>query len=234
MEAGPGSKMIPERLSLGNHKAQNWPCVHRKKDFVEIFPVWFRLGQLVPPLTAFSPSGTLALLHGCQSAIASQQPETILPAFEKVYLTSFEGMLVPRLHDANCHGIPIPELPADQETSPLWHLVEGARLIRSLFFTFLEGNLSILPHLPPEFHCGRLLHLQIPEVGVLDIEWTKKSLRCMVLQSSHASLIHIHVNKDLRQYRLRTHPYEKGHIISTNQPLQIESNTTYLFDNYQR
>src|SRR3989344_6077351 len=37
-----------ERLSLGMHKRLDWELVCRRRDLKEIFPVWFRLGQLVP------------------------------------------------------------------------------------------------------------------------------------------------------------------------------------------
>jgi hypothetical protein len=37
-----------ERLSLGNHKAQDWDLVCRRLDLKEILPTWKRLGELTP------------------------------------------------------------------------------------------------------------------------------------------------------------------------------------------
>ena len=36
------------RLSLGSHKAQDWYLVQRRADLQEIFPVWHRLGKMLP------------------------------------------------------------------------------------------------------------------------------------------------------------------------------------------
>lgn len=223
-----------ENLSLGNHKAQDGSLIHRRCSFTEIFPLWFRWGQLLPSLIPFSAAGTLALLKECETAIASHRPETILPAFEKVYLTAFEGMLVPRLQDTDFHGIAVPSLEPDVATTPLWHLVKGARLIRSLFITTEGRTLKLLSALPPEFHSGRMLRLHIPDVGMLAMEWTKKTLRRMQLQCTHAGRLTLHIPPDLQSYRLRTDPREKGVRLKTHDRLELQADTLYLFDNFQR
>ncbi|QLH35365.1 MAG: hypothetical protein HWD61_03745 [Parachlamydiaceae bacterium] len=55
-----------DRLSLGNHKSQDWDMVKRRGDLTEILPVWLRLGQIVHQPSFVAYEGTLDLLKICQ------------------------------------------------------------------------------------------------------------------------------------------------------------------------
>ena len=158
-----------ERLSLGEHKAQVWEDVKRRLDFKEIFPHWFALSQCVPGGSISHP-----LLEACRLMIANRERVKLLEAFESFFLAAFEGVLVPRLVDTEYQGI----LPQEEiKGSPLPLLTEGGKLIRSLFFQEDQGVLSLLPCLPPEFHCGRMLGVKSSRGDSFDMEWTKKTLR---------------------------------------------------------
>lgn len=85
-----------DRLSLGNHKAQDWDLVRRRLDLKEILPAWFRLGQLIPPLE-IPPAyeGNLELLRQCQEVINGGKPEQIAQSFNNLFQAGFEGILTP-------------------------------------------------------------------------------------------------------------------------------------------
>lgn len=218
-----------ERLSLGSHKAQQWPQVHFRLSFDEIFPHWVRLAQWIPPQKNVR-EGTLVLLDACEEAILSNRPETILPVFQKLYMASFEGMLSPRLQDTDFQGFEIPTLTPTSSATPLTLLKEGARLIRSLFFSTNNREARILEALPPEFHCGRFLGLDWPGVGTVDLEWSKKRVRRVILNSQSSGEIFLNF-KDVKQYRLRYESKEPAtHLPGT----LILERGTYLLDNFQQ
>ncbi len=66
-----------DRLSLGSHQKQDWDFVQRRADLREIFPVWLRLGQLIPQSQSISEEGTGALLLQCQSMLASGEKQML-------------------------------------------------------------------------------------------------------------------------------------------------------------
>ena len=189
IEEGKAPEQI-ERLSLGSHKAQDQALVQRRLDFTEIFPLWFQLGQMLPPLTEKAFEGSLVLLDDCQKTIASNKPETILTAFEKVYLAGFEGLLSPRLNDEDYQGLGVSPA-STNSASPLWLLKKGTELIRSLFINFSGEKLTLLPALPPQFHSGRLLGARLEGIGTLDMEWSKKEMRRCVIHCSQTTEIAI-------------------------------------------
>ncbi len=224
---------VREVLSLGSHKKQEWEGIKRRRDLREIFPIWLRLGSLLQlPERTVPDEGMFSLLKVCQRAIVSQQPETITPAFLKLFLAGFGGLMVPRLTDDECQGVlsdvSVPAL------SPLYLLAEGAALIRSLFFVISGHELKILPHLPPEFFSGRMLNVSCPGYGELDMEWSKKTLRRLVFRAEREGKIQFRFRSNLRTYRLRVSIREKGEVRSCSEPLEIKSGSHYLLDQFQK
>lgn len=173
-----------ERLSLGLHKAQEWESICSRLDFKEIFPLWHRLCAWMPTLRRSSHEGNYQLLEECRRKIENREKEHVLEAFEHFFLSSFEGVLTPRLFDTQYQGIL--QAFAKQNTSiallPL--LTEGGSLIRSMFFQENQNELAILPCLPAQFHCGRMTGVKTSQGSVIDFEWTKKNLRRLRLLSS--------------------------------------------------
>jgi len=199
-----------ERLSLGMHKKQEWERVVSRLDFKEIFPLWLRLGQVTPPVLLSSVQGTLRLLQDCQALVHEGRKNDIIAAFKKLFLAGFEGMLVPRLFDTDYQGI----LSAEEGTkngSALALLTQGAAVIRSLFFQEKNGIISLLPCLPPEFHAGRFVDLRTLAGDRLDIEWTKKEMRRVILYPA-SQAVHLQFPKHLKRCRVRSARKEKGRI----------------------
>ena len=184
-----------ERLSLGMHKAQNWELVRRRSDFKEIFPVWLALGRWIPAKEA---EGNYSLLEECRKNIETKNKAELLGSFQKLFLASFDGVLVPRLVDTEHQGI---VQPMQLDLSPITLLTKGASLIRSLFVQEIAGKIAILPCLPAEFHCGRMTGVQIGSVS-LDFEWSKKTLRGLQIVSPQDAEVCLSL-KTIRSCRLR-------------------------------
>lgn len=226
---GEGIK-APERLSLGSHRAQDWTLMGRRQNLAELLPLWFCLGQITPAIPAETHIGTALLLENCRQAI--QRREGIVPAFLQLFQAGFKGMLVPRLEDEQHQGFGLPPV-SHSQTSPLILLTEGAALIRSLFFQQQDRHLSLLPALPPEFHCGRMVGLTCRPFGTLDLEWTKKQLRRLIFHAEESAQLIFSFPKDRKQFRLRERDDAKGSLFFCGQPFPIEKGKEYLLDNFR-
>lgn len=219
-----------DRLSLGNHKAQDWDLIKRRLCLQEIFPHWHRLGQLVPayPLVD-SKEGTLALLEECRDRITQNKPEKTEQSWLNLIQAGFGQLLVPRLEDREFQGI-APSL-FSLKCSPLVLLSEGAQLIRHLFIQFRENHIHFLPHLLPSLSCGRLLDVAWAG-GKIDLEWTKKTIRRVILYSAQEQEVDMHFRSDVQSYRFRQNLHDKGIRKSCQETLFLHKNSHYLFDNF--
>jgi hypothetical protein len=227
------SVLFPERLSLGNHKAQDWTLVHRRQDLGEIMPIWLKLGESIPyALRSLQRlEGTSALLETCQELIFQEDRLAVLQGFKNIFLAGFDGILSPRLLDTQHQGFSLPPLLNTSDLSPLVLLSEGARLIRSLFVQSCDREIAILPVLPVEFHCGRLLNVQCGDIAALDMEWSKKKIRRMILRAKTDGECKF-TFKDVTSFRLKKHRHHPGSRISCGQLLSLEKNQVYFLDNF--
>jgi hypothetical protein len=227
-----GPQAFPERFSCGIHKKQEWEKIVERRQFEEIFPYWFLLGNQLPPLKPLHcRTGIFALLDACKEEIEKKTPETIFSCFERLFLAGFRGMLVPRLKDEEYQGIiKTTVLP---EESPLHLLKEGAGLIRSLYLQVNDEKISLLPFLPPQCHAGRFLRIQIPD-GELDIEWSKKKIRRCILRSQQERTWQLQIPSVHQGFRLRTSMKDKGKWMSRGEGLEIKSGGIYLLDRFQK
>lgn len=189
-----------ERLSLGNHKAQEWAGIGRRRDFKEIFPLWLRLSQWVAETAEEGKGGNYSLLSTCKERVEKKDKEGVLKAFEPFFLSAFDGILVPRLCDTHYQGIPVGE---EGEGPVLPLLTEGAKLIRSLFFDIQPQEVAILPCLPADFSCGRIVGVKTPEQMQIDFEWTKKSLRQMRIYSAKGGELRLKLPKGIVSCRAK-------------------------------
>lgn len=203
-----------ERLSLGMHKSQDWDMVLRRFDLKEIFPIFMRLGAMVPSVHApRSSSGTFAVLNAFQSACASRAKLEVHAVCEQWLLASFTGILVPTLDDPLFQGILPPCETIQENSSPLPHLIEGARLIRSLFFQESEQHWEVLPCLLPAFAAGRLIHLATQHEETLSIEWSKHQLKKVIIQTRAPRSQVLRFPKEIHSFRLRKSLNEKGKVL---------------------
>lgn len=220
------------RLSLGLHKAQDCTLLRRRCDMAEIFPLWFRLGQITPKRTSKCyPEGTLALLENCRDAIARCARLEILSAFRNLFLAGFSAGLSPRLNDEQYQGFSLP--PVVDEQSPLVLLTEGAQLIQSLFLQSNSDSVDILPVLPPEFHSGRILGVTCP-FGEIDLEWSKKTIRRMIFRVTTTQQIQFRFQKEIARFRLRESPQDRGLILLASKPTILEAGRHYFLDRFEK
>src|SRR5262249_29172000 len=134
-----------DRMSLGNHKAQDWQLIKRRCDLVEILPFWRRLGLLVPKIKSVSLPGTASLIHTCHELIIHKKREKIARSLKNLFLAGFEGILSPRLNDHDYQGIVSTSEQSILSGNPFVLLSEGAEIIKSLFVQNNQNELFILP-----------------------------------------------------------------------------------------
>ncbi len=217
-----------ERLSLGSHKKQDWCLIKRRESLEEIFPHWIRLAQMMPDSIDPHREGTAALLEHCERAIQNNDALAVYPAFLNLFHAGFEGILSPRLNDADHLGLGVSSYSG--EASPLVLIKEGARYIRQLFVNSNEA-VEILPCLPPQFHCGRFLDVAL-QYGKLDLEWSKKLIRRMIFHSTCKQTVTFRFQKGIQEFRFSSQ--SKSETIQAGQPLEFESNQTYFFDRFKK
>lgn len=220
-----------ERLSLGSHKAQDWNRIVERLELSEIFPFWFRMGRLLPMQPVVQGTGTTKLLVDCAEVMAAKDTLKIPVTFRTLLRAGFEGVLVPRLLDSDHQGLNLPTLDPAEESLAL--LSEGARLIRSLFIQMSGHEVHLLPLLPPELHCGRMLNLACGQSSI-DMEWSKKTIRRVLFRCRETAQWRLHLQKDLREFRVRCGNKDRGRVISRGTSLDLLAGRDYFFDNFRR
>ena len=217
-----------ERLDLGSHKALDWELVQRRQDLKDILPAWYRLGQLVPNVQPVDGERE-GLLNSFRQTIKEQQPDQIGSFFLHLFQAGFEGLLSPRLFDQQYQGFE-PILTNASNTSPLVLLKEGSQLIRSLFIQPEKNKIFILPALPTELHCGRLIQARVDE-GLIDLEWSKKRIRRLIFYNYKDQNLSFQF-KHVKNFRLRSQDNERGQVIANHSTLPFKKNYHYFFDNF--
>lgn len=222
-----------DRLSLGNHKAQDWELIKRRFSLSEILPLVHRLGQLIPSMPpSHCHEGTLALLEACEQSFTTERPEKGEETWHHFLRGCFQQLLVPQLVDGDHQGLSIKQPLFSNDISPLVILSEASRLIRKLFVQQENHTLSILPYLLPSLHHGRLIDVSV-EGGKLSIEWTKKSIRQLIFHAEKDQEWIFKFRSDVKSYRLRQHVKEKGERQNCGAPVSLKKKCCYLFDNFQ-
>lgn len=240
-ENNPAATFLPyqvppcDRLSLGNHQAQDWELMRRRLSLKEIFPLWHRLGQLIPSVHSSSDAneGSLSLLEACQNSFLSGKPEDAEQTWINLFLAGFHGMFVPQIEDCHYQGL-VPIHPVvSSDNSPLVILSQGANLIRQLFVQQEREKVKILPYLLPSLPFGRLLDVPLEGGGKLSLEWTKKTIRRLILKVTQEQEMRFKFRSDVRSYRLRQHPNDQGERKECSSAIFLNKNCTYFLDNFQ-
>lgn len=223
-----------ERLSLGNHKGQDWDLIRRRFDLTELFPLVHRLGQMFPfQQTVGESGGSLSLLEACRDSFIRERPENGEESWRRFLRGALHQFLVPQLLDSNYQGL-VEEIPlSSEELSPIALISEASRLIRQMFIQEEKESLSILPYLLPSFHCGRLVNVSLAGGGKLSLEWTKKTIRRIILYAGLDKECVFAFRSSVRSYRLRTSESGSGVRVSCGSSFSLKKHTLYLFDNFQ-
>ena len=143
--------------------------IRRRLDLKEILPHWHRLGLGMTYKGSRPSGGAMALLEHCLTCDKME----VVAGLSSLFQAGFEGILHPRLTDAEHQGF---RLPPVQEGSPLALLAEGSKLIQELFIKTEDAKISLLPRLHPEFHAGRFIDWKL-ESGKFISNGAKNSCR---------------------------------------------------------
>lgn len=213
-----------ERLSLGNHKSQDWDQVQKRSDLKEFLPVLFCLGQKIPLIPPQKLSGTARLLE------LPSDRNSLASALEAFFKAAFTKILIPRLIDDQHHGF-VPDEPV--QGSRFFLLQEGAKMIRSLFFRQNERRIAFLPNLPIPLDSGRMLGLKAAGIGEIDLEWSKKRLRRALIRAVTSGEVILELQTEIKTLRVRKSQKDKGRRQKSTEPLLLEAGNTYLLDRFQ-
>ncbi len=195
-----------ERLSFGNHKKQDVELINRRKDLSEILPIWYFLGQ------KFS-SKDEPTLNVSRNRVKIEQ------ALMNLFEAGFEGIFVPKTRNDGHIGLTVPQ------GSALGFLKKSTELIRSLFIQ--EGSLiSVLPCLPVGLHAGRFTNVQLKQ-ATLDLEWSKKTLKKMVLRSKQNTEICFQLPSSIKSFRVN-----RKQVQNANRSMMLEQSKVYLLDKF--
>ncbi|MFA5250704.1 MAG: hypothetical protein WC371_04800 [Parachlamydiales bacterium] len=223
------SEKLPEILCLGQNKHLDRELLKRRFDLRELLPLWFKLGQMTPqrPLGNF---GTLRLVDGLERAVSEKNKNEAKRFLELLLQAGFQELFIPRLFDPLHQGIvPLEKKASPASSAPL--LSKGSELIRRLFFQEEAALFRILP--VSWFFSGRLVNLKTAW-GLLHLEWTKKLLKKMVLETKKSGSLQMVFSSQIVSFRLRSSLEEKGVVYESASAFELEEGKRYFFDHFQK
>lgn len=234
-------KKVPflERLSLGNHKAQDWEMICRRQNLSEILPLWYAVAQSASSALAMQGlqmqhGGVFALFDECNAAIESKNKPLLCKQLMHLFQGGFQSFFVPQMEDHFHLGFLLPPFDADIPCSPLMLLQKSAELIRRIFIEVRGKDLYLLPVLPPEFYCGRFLGVACGAFGILDMEWSKKKMRRAVLRIKQNGVMMVHFPKSVQSYRLRKGDKDPGQIFKNGEAIEGLAGESLYFDRFMQ
>lgn len=164
-----------ERISFGNHKAQDMTLIRRRLDPKEFLPIWFFLGQF---------------------AKKDEVKEEVFP------LSSFKESFKSHYFDLFSKSDLSPKHLGHKEEQDPISLYGGYVQIRRLLLHSQKGIHSILTDLPHTLDAGRAKGLKIEEGVYMDLEWSKKKIKKVIIHSNKKTSLTLRFkreNKTLRQ-----------------------------------
>ena len=94
--------------------------------------------------------------------------------------------------------------------------------------------MTILPALPQEFHCGRLVNVEIPGIGKIDLEWSKHTIRRMIVEAAITSDVELIFAKDIARYRCRQKLSDRGSLMKKGDVLAVTAGQRYFLDRFEK
>jgi len=210
-----------ERLFLGCQKAQDWEGIKKRREATEILPFMFQLGKWYKQDETAS-GGTAELLNELNTV----HKVDWVDSFRSFFMAGFEGILSPRLLDTEYQGF---HLSQKILGNPIALIRQSEKVIRDLFLSQTQDKWNILPKLPPEFHCGKLINTRL-NAHTLDLEWTKKSLRRMIIRSGNTEVLPLNFPKEIRKFRLKN---QQSKWVKAGSPIEVEEGEVYYLDRFE-
>lgn len=218
-----------ERLSFGCTKKPEWELIEQRNSLEEQFPLIVRLAQQQPTVPR-AKGGIMHIVEELQSALTQHDKIAFQHKFQTLLQIIYQGLLVPTQADVRYQGLALPAVEID---SPHSLIQESARLIRESLIHLQGNTLAILPLLPPQLHCGRYLNVRCGSLALVDLEWTKKFPRRLIITALTTTRIHLKFPRDVQSYRLRHAdcpqiPYN----VSINEPFSLQEGCVYWLDRF--
>lgn len=201
------SKREVPRLSFGIHKKQDVELMRRRNLPEEVLPHLVHLGLQMD-------EGELPLLSDLKQAIETR--EGVYTYLKDVIQFAFEGLFVPKGEDDLHTG----QMPSVLPCKPYLMLASFARIVLDMFFKEEDGCISLLARNIPEFHCGRIIGMPFA-LGTMDIEWTKKKLRRVVVHPKEKGTFSLKLPCGIRRFRMGNVYLEADEAISIPNDGQI-------------
>lgn len=214
------------RLLLGCHKAPLWDRICEDPQMEELLPLWYQLFRPAS-LEDIAPSSTLfgAVVQSVQNAASA----AILPALATFFRVGMDGYFVPKRVDDAFLGYDTPLLPDEMRLSEVHAAI--CALIRSLFIQEQGNILSILPCLPKELVCGRLLHETLLSGHQVDIEWRKGKIRRILLHAKTDGLVTLQASVSQASIRPIGGKARKRSV-AIGKEIEVLAGKVYLLDNF--
>ncbi len=207
------------RLSFGSHKALNWSQVIDRESMVEMVPLLYAASYGYPTAKEKGPS----LLKDLQGETDRLK---LFIRVQDVLRAGFEGIFSPTSNAYWGYDNPSTTL------KPLQFLGTLAASIQALFIQEEGSTLTLLPKLPLEAPAGRFIDIPT-SFGVVHLEWTKKKLRRLFIESNKDAEIHLKLPDGLSRFRLRTSKSDRGRVVAGGAPLSLEKGERYYLDQFE-
>ena len=222
-----------EKIHFGCAKKQDWTLIKRRLDLQEILPIWFALAAYFPKDAVDINEGTSHYLNVCIEWANKRDRVQIGPALIDLFKVGFEGLLCPRLFDTEYQGHVV-DHPLPTHVSPLAILIQGAQLIRNLLIQSEKETIEILPCLPKEIHAGRFINIDCGGGLVIDLEWSKKCVRRLILRPKQDQTRSFLFQNGLCAFRFRKGLRGRGTFVRIGTPLHLKKEHVYSLDRFQK
>lgn len=229
-------KILPEvfrfeKISFGVTKKSDVAEIFKRKAIEEFLPFCFFLSQMAQGKPKEIKGGIGDLFQEVKAALTQKNRNDIGKLFESILSLGFYDLFAPTLED-RFHQKITPTA-VKTKTTPLAIFPHLYNLIRRCFIEEQGGHIHLLPCLPKEIAAGRMTDIQIGFLTI-DIEWRKEQIRRMKIDVQKTTPTEFRFPKEIKSYRFRKHLREKGQRLPVDQPLNLQANTSYYFDNFMK
>ncbi len=228
----PFESISREKIHFGCHKSQDWELIRRRCQLREIIPLWFALSQQVPDVCG-SSDPMPPLLDKLSRLIQEGAQQEIAAVLVQLFRCCFDTMLLPYASDVH-HWLGSSQVPEVKPVS-LSLLRHSGALLRSLFFRVdCDGRGVILPCLPTDLPAGRLVGLDALPGVTIDLEWSKKRVRRLILTAKETREVSLRFSTQEAAFRIRKKARDRGITRGVDAPLFLEAGERYWLDCFQR
>lgn len=217
------------RLSLGSHKSQDLSGICRRRDLKEIFPIWYQLALCQKKLIDTRSTLTIEETVAIEQAFSSQRHDLLYTLFLHWFLKAFEEYFIPQPYN-NQYYVKKDFSSENAKTIVDWAiLIQGGRYIERCFIERKEKTIALLPHLLPQFPCGRMVNVPV-DLGLVDFEWQKKELIRVLIHIKKEGLVQLQLPRSITKMRMAYSPYQKGIVVNSREVIHCKQNQTIYLD----